>query len=172
MGDYAEQLVKNCAVVNCIVPLVRNAAPAVGAAITLKNHDHVTFVIQCGALAAVNAAVTITQDTAIAPTANVKALAFTQYWTNAANIASNVMVETVCASTFNLATAGATYVIEVDADSLDCTGTPATPIPPFDTLILNVAAGGAGDLLYNAVAILSKSRYAGASAAMSNVLID
>ena len=172
MGDYAEQMVKNCSIVNCIVPLVRNAAPAIGDAVSLKKNDHVTFVIQCGALAAVNAAVTITQDTAIAPTANVKALAFTHYFTNAADITSNVLVDTACASTFNLATAGATYVIEVDADSLDCTGTPATPIPPFDTVILGVGAGGAGDLLYSAVAILSKSRYSGASASMSNVLID
>lgn len=165
MGDYAEQLVKNAAVVWSIAPANYTGAAATGVAISMKHWDHATVIFTTGAWAGGTAAVTLTQDTSVTPTASVKALAFTHYYTNDAATGSNTLVDTTCASTFNLDTANAMYVIEIDADSLDAANN-------FDTFIVQVASPGANNDYYSACVILTKGRYVGASGTIKDATID
>ena len=166
MGDYAEQMVKNCAIVQAFPPIDTTGAAQSGTPISLKKFDHVTVIIQTGAWAGGVAAVTLTQDTSVTPTGGVQALAFTHYYTNQAAPGSNVFVDTACASTFNIAAiANCTYAIEVDTDTLDITN-------GFDCMRVEVASPGAAACLISATYICSKGRYAGASASIPDVTID
>ena len=167
MGDYAEQLVKNCAIVQAIPPADHNGLGArSGTPISLKGWDHCTIVIETGATNVATPAVTLTQDTSVTPTANVKALAFTHYYTNNAVPGSNAMVDTACASTFNMTVVdNVTYVIEIDADSLDADNN-------FDCLRVEVATCGANIWCFSADYILLKGRYTGATATIKDATID
>jgi len=167
MGDYAEQMVKNCAIVQAFPPIDTTGAIQTGTVISLKHHDHVTIIINQGAWAAGTPAVTLTQDTSCVGAPAVKALGFTHMYTNTAAPGSNVFVDTaVVANTFNLtAVANVTTVIEVDADTLDATN-------GFDCMNVVIASPGANADLISGTYILSKSRYAGAAAAMRDVTID
>ena len=167
MGDYAEQMVKNCAVVQAFPPIDTTGAIQTGTVINLKKFDHVTIIIDQGAWAAGTPAVTLTQDTSVAGAPAVKALAFTHMFTNTAAPGSNVFVDTaVVASTFDLtAVANVTTVIEVDTDSLDITG-------GFDCIGVVIQSPGANADLISGKYICSKGRYKGASANMPDVTID
>ena len=166
MADYAEQMVKNCAIKQAFPPIDTTGAIQTGTAISLKGWDHCTIILSTGAWAAGTSAVTLTQDTAITPTVDVKALAFTHYYTNVAAVGSNTMVDTACASTFNIAaTANADYVIEIDADTLDTANN-------FDCLRVICASPGANADLLAGVYILSKGRYVGASGTIKDATID
>lgn len=169
MGDYAEQLCKNAAIVQAIAP-ANLTAGANGTPISLKHWDHCTIIIQTGVWAGGNQAVTVTQDVGVVPTADVIALGFTHYFTNDAAVGSNTLVDTVCASTFNLDTANATYVIEIDADSLSDAMGAATGLP-YDCIRVVLAAVGQND--FGSVEyILTKGRYVGATATIKDATID
>lgn len=166
MGDYAEQMVNNTAIVQAVAPIDIEAAGATGTSISLKHWDHCTIIIQTGAWTAGNAACDLDQDTSVTPTGAVKTLAFTSYWTNDGAVGSNTLTKTACASTFNADVAAATYVIEIDADDLDADNN-------FDCLHLDIgdpASGGAN--LISAEYILTKGRYVGPSSTIKDVTID
>jgi len=161
-----EQLVKNCAIKQAFPPIDTTGAGQTGTPISMKGWDHCTIILSTGAWAAGTSAVTLTQDTSVTPTGDVKALAFTHYFTNVAAVGSNTMVDTTCASTFNIvATANADYVIEIDADTLDADN-------DFDCLRVLTATPGANADLLSGVYILSKGRYVGASASIKDATID
>jgi len=132
--------------------------------LSMKLYDKVQFVIMTGAWAAGTAAVTLEQGTDIAFGTN-KALGFTLMWTNNAAVASPQLVATaVVGNTFNVANvANATYIIEVDADTLDQDG-------GFDCVRLAIASPGANADFYCAYADLYTARYA--AAVMPSSVID
>lgn len=161
-----EQLVKNSGIKQCFPPIDTTGAGQTGTPISMKHWDHCTITISTGAWAGGTSAVTLTQDTSVTPTGAVKALAFTHYFTNVAAVGSNMMVDTACASTFNIAaTANADYVIEIDADTLDATN-------GFDCLRLVTASPGANADLLSATYICTKGRYVGASGTIKDFTID
>ena len=164
MGDYAEQMVKNCAVVQAFPPIDTINAAQVGTTISLKKFDHVTIIIEQGAWAGGTPAVTLDQELLVAGALNTQ-LAFTHMYTNTAAPGSNVFVDTaVVASTFNLtAVPNVTTVIEVDADSLT---------QPNTCIHVDIADPGANADLISCTYICSKGRYKGASATMPDVTID
>ncbi len=171
MGDYAEQLVKNCMVVQAIVPvdMVAGALNSVG--ISLKHWDHMTIVAQTGAIAGGTCAITLAQDTSVAWTSgDTIALGFTTVYTNEAAVASSVLLPVTVVSTDNLAVANAMYVIEVDADSLSQAMGAVSGLP-FDCVRIQLSAPAANDLVAVAC-ILSKGRYTGAPASMKDVFLD
>ncbi len=144
-------------------PANYTGAGSTGDVYCLKGYDQIQFVIMTGAWAAGTAAVTLLQGTDIAFATN-KALAFTRMWTNDAAVGSPILVETaVAANTFNLDTALATYIIEVDADSLDVDNV-------FDCIRLDVATPGANNDYYVVIADLYHARYA--AAVMPSSVID
>jgi len=129
-----------------------NATPSVGAYISMKAYESVVFVIQTGAWAAGTAAVTVNEATNVAAGA-AQALAFTEYWTNSAAVASANMVRTVCANTFNLINlANTLYALEITADTLSA---------GYDCISLAIATPGANADFYGAVAFGYRSRYQG-----------
>ena len=169
MGDYAEELSKNAAIVQAIGPIDITAG-ANGTPICMKHWDHCTVSIQTGVWTGGNCAISLTQDSSVTPTGDVIALPFTSYKTNDAAPGSNTLVDTVCASTFNVDTAASTYVIEVDADSLsDALG--AATGNPFDCL--RVVAGNPQQADFISIEyILTQGRYTGATATIKDATID
>ena len=141
---------------------INTACPAVE--ISMKLYDKLQFVIMTGAWAAGTPAVTLRQGTDIAFGAN-KAFGFTLMWTNNALVTSPQLVATaVVGNTFNIAaTANATYIIEVDADTLDQDN-------GFDCVRLDIASPGANIDFYVAYADLYTARYA--AAVMPSSVID
>jgi hypothetical protein len=133
-------------------PASYSGAAATAEYFSLKNYDHITFIVQTGAWAGGTAAVTINQATAVAGT-GAKALAFDWVWVDGVKTA-------VTSNTFNLAAANKLYVIEVDAASLDTNN-------GFDCLGLAIASPGANADFYGVTAILSGARDMGASPAAS-----
>lgn len=125
--------------------------------VSLKNFGHATIIIQTGAWAGGTAAVTLNQAKTVAGGSS-KALSFAKMWTNKAAVTSDLLTETaVVSDTFNLDTANAMYVIEVDAASLDLQN-------DFDCLQLAVASPGANADIYGAIFVLqAPNRYAGSS---------
>lgn len=142
--------------VQLIPPANYTGAASTDVYISTKNTPHVTIVIQTGAWAGGTAAVTLLQATAVAGTSS-KALAFDTMYTNSGDTTKDTLVSTaVTSNTFNLSVANATYVIEVDAASLDTANS-------FDCLAVHVATPGANNDYYNALAILMQARYSGSS---------
>lgn len=128
-------------------------AAATAKYVSLKGYHRITIIIQTGAWAGGTAAVTINQATDVSAT-GAKALAFTKYWTDDA--LAGTLVETACASTFNLDTANSLYVIEVDASTLDLANL-------FDCLTVAIASPGANNDFYGVVYALTEPRYAQAT---------
>lgn len=146
-------------------PADYNAAPSVGAYISMKGYQSVMFVITTGAWAAGTAVVTINEATNIAA-GGAQALAFTEYWTNAAAAASANLVRTVCANTFTMINqANTLYAVEITADSL-------TTNTGYDCISLAIASPGAHADLYSAIAIGFRTRYQGNTATMINPLAN
>jgi hypothetical protein len=126
--------------------------------LSMKNYQHVAWIINTGLWPAGTAAVTLAQATTVSGTST-KALAFSWMWVNTAALIDTFTKTAVTSNTFNLDTAGLTYVVEVDASDCDVTG-------GFDCVALLVASPGANADLYNIVAVLgntSTSRYPGAT---------
>jgi len=132
--------------------------------LSMKLYDKAQIVIMTGPWAAGTAAVTLEQGTDIAFGTN-KALGFTLMWTNSALVASPQLVATaVAANTFDVANvANATYIIEVDADSLDQDN-------GYDCIRLAIASPGAHADYYVAYADLYTARYA--AGVMPSSVID
>lgn len=169
MGDYAEHLSSNAAIVAAIQPAQYGwAAGATGVAISVKDWDHITVIIEtgAGAFGAVPnpEAVTLTQDVSVTPTAAVKALPFTRYFTNEANVASSTLVGIACASAFPLLAANAIYAIEVDADVLDADNR-------FTSMRLQISDAQKFEM-YGAKYILTKGRFIGPVGDMHNARLD
>tara|TARA_Y100000310_G_scaffold344956_1_gene460758 strand:+ start:9073 stop:9555 length:483 start_codon:yes stop_codon:yes gene_type:complete len=104
-----------------VAPIDINGGATGGDAVSMKNHDHLTIVIQCGVLGAATPAVTLQQSTAVAE-GDGKSLGFSTMWTNAADIGSTDLVKTaVTSDTFDIAATadGGMYIIEVPGDTLD-----------------------------------------------------
>ena len=118
---YAEQLVKNCPVAQAVPPQNMQLQTGItGTAVSLRQTDHASVIIQTGAWDPdTTAAVIVYEDTSVVPTV-AKQLIFEKYLTNDANVASSTLLETACVGTFNLDTANAMYVIPIDGDQLDC----------------------------------------------------
>ena len=169
MAGYAEHLSSNAALVAAIPPAQYGwAAGATGVAISVKDWDHITVIIETGA-GAFGAipnpeAVTLTQDVSVTPTAAVKALPFTKYFTNEANVANPALVEIACTSGFALLAANAIYAIEVDADTLDADNR-------FTSMRLQISDAQKFEM-YGAKYILTKGRFVGPVGDMHNARID
>ena len=135
-----------------VLPKDITGAAQVGDYISLKNYQHLTIVIVQGAWAGGTSAVTLTQATAVAGTAE-KALAFTKRWTKV-GVTGTTFVETaVAANTFDLPNVANTInVIEIDADMLDVNN-------GFDCVALQTATPGANADLLMALYILHGARY-------------
>lgn len=132
--------------------------------LSLKNYNHITYVIKTGAWAAGTAAVTLLQATAVAGTGS-KALAFgfPFVWISTVATADTQTKTAVVSNTFNLDTANTVYVVEVDAASLDVTNN-------FDCIRLAIASPGANADFYDTTAFLGSARYK--QAALPSAIID
>jgi hypothetical protein len=119
--------------------------------VSMKNYNHLTVVITCGAWAATSA-VTLTQSTSVAAGSE-KALTFTQHFANADTTATDTLtaVDTT-AGTFTIAAANTMYVIEVDAMDLDQDAS-------FDVVCCKLATPGGNSDLVSVLYILSEPRY-------------
>lgn len=151
-------LVENQKVVPISPPKSYSSIAAAVVWLSLKNYEHVTWIINTGLWPAGTAAVTVNQAKAVAGTSS-KAVAFASMWVNTAALADTYTKTAVTSNTFNLDTAGLTYIVEIEADALDVTG-------GFDCVSIAVASPGANADLYNIVAILGSntmSRYPGAT---------
>jgi hypothetical protein len=153
-------LCQDCKIVEAIAPIDTTGAAQTGNHVSLKGYDHCTIIIQTGAWAGGTSAVTVQQSTVVAGTDD-KALTFTAYYTNDGATATDTLTSTACSSTFNLDTANAMYVIEIDAASLDTDNN-------FDCIELNTATPGANADLVSAVYVLSKGRYKTGATALTD----
>ena len=166
MGNYAEQLVKNCPIVQGVPPQnMQVFTSIVGTGVSLRQTDHASVIIQTGAWDPdTAAAVIVYEDTSVVPTV-AQRLMFTRYWTNSANPASSELVETACVGTFDLDTANATYVIEIDGDDL-------TAWQNYDCIrvMIGVAVGLKVNAYVSAMYVLGKTRHGGAT--MMDATID
>lgn len=118
--------------------------------ISMKYYDYITFHIGTGAWAGGTAAVSLTQDTNITPTASVKALGFSYQWTGAAG--GDLTKTAVVANTFNLSAAAQQHIIVVEADTLDAANS-------FDVINLVIASPGANNDFYSVAAWCHAARY-------------
>jgi hypothetical protein len=147
------RLVDNCGIEVAAVPVDTTGAAVSGDYYSLKNYNHITFIICQGAWAGGTPAVTLKQATAVAGTGE-KALSFTKYWSKVAITGTTFTETTVSSDTFNLtATANTVTVIEVDAATLDVSG-------GFDCVRVNIASPGSNADLIAVVAILGGPRFA------------
>ncbi len=141
-------------------PFDYTGAPMVAYYVSLKNAEQITFIIQTGAWAAGTAAVTIMESIDVLGSGTPQALTFTAYWTGTA--ASGVLVETVCASTFDLDTANSLYVIPIHSATL-------TLADDYDCVTLAIGNAGGNDL-YSVAYVLEGLRYA--QATPPSVIVD
>lgn len=170
MGDYAEQLTRNGMICNVVPPIDLTIGAQSGRPVSLKGWDHLTVIAHCGAIVAGTSALTLTQDVAIAPTADVLALGFTAVYTNEAAPTVSTLLPVVVVNTEAMATTNAVYVIEVDADSLtDVLG--ATTGLRYDCVRCELSGPGNNDLI-QVTFVLTKGRYAGPPADMKDVYLD
>lgn len=131
--------------------------------VSLENYNHCTIILQCGAWAGGTAAVTVNQATDTAA-ASAKALGFGIQFTNRSNTSTDTLVETtVTSNTFNLNTANAVYVIELDAATLDVRNS-------FNSIAVEIGSPGVNADLYSVTYILSQPRYASQVSSMPSAL--
>lgn len=143
-------LVENDKVIQAIAPTDWTGAPSTGDYVSMKNYRHLSIIIISGAWAAGTSAITLTQSLTVAAGSE-KALGFSWQWNDVA--ATGTLVKTaVTANTFTIGTASKTWVIEVDASSLDKANN-------FDVVTVKGASPGVNADLYGAIYILSNSRY-------------
>ncbi len=150
-------LVENQKVVPIAAPKSYSSIAAASVWLSLKNYEHVAWIINTGAWAGGTAAVTLSQATAVAGTGS-KAIAFSSMWVNTVALADTFTKTAVVSNTFNLDTAGLCYIVELESDTLDVSG-------GFDCAQIAVASPGANADFYNIVAVLGAlhmSRYPGA----------
>lgn len=147
------------------VPIDTTGAAVTGDYYSLKNYNHITFIITQGAWAGGTPAVTLKQASDVAGTGE-KALSFTKMWTKTGLTGTKFTETAVTSDTFNLtATANTITVLEIDADDLDLAN-------DFDCVRFAIASPGANADLISAVAILSGPRFAGASTDMPDPKAD
>lgn len=152
----ANLLVEIGAPINIIVPANYTGAAGVPDIVSMKNYHHLTFIVQTGAWAGGTAAVTLSQCQDVSAT-GAKALGLSYMWTNDGAVASDVLVKTaVVGDTFNIDTANAMYVVEVEDVDLDVANS-------FDCVRFNVASPGANNDYYGVTCIPSVPRYAAAT---------
>lgn len=134
--------------------------------VSFKDYNHATVIIQTGAWAGGTAAVTLKQATDVAGT-GAKALSFAKMWTNDGDTTSDSLAEIAVASdTFNLDTANAMYVVEIDATDLDLANA-------FDCLRVDVASPGANADYYGVTIVLGhNARFGGNVALLPSALVD
>ncbi len=136
------------------VPIDANGAGLTGDYYSLKNYNHITFVIQQGAWAGGHAAVTFKQASDVAGTGE-KALTVTPafQWQRVALTGTTWTKTAITAGTFNLGTtANTTTVVEVSAACLDLAN-------GFDCIRLALATVGANADLICIMAFLSQARF-------------
>lgn len=142
-------VVQNFGIVEAFPPADNNAGVN-GNYVSMKFNNHATVIIQTGALANIDGTIALGQATNAAG-AGAAALAFARYWTNAAAVATSVLVETA-AATFDLAVANAMYVIEVDATSL-------LVATNYDYIRVELGASAGGACLSSALYLMTQTRY-------------
>jgi hypothetical protein len=157
------RLATKAVIAQTVPPANYTGAASTDVYVSTRNGPHVTFIIQTGAWAGGTAAVTLLQATTVGA-GSAKALAFDTMYTNATDTTTSLLVSTaVVSNTFNLSVANATYVVEVDASSLDAANN-------FDCVTLHVATPGSNNDYYGVVAVLAPDRYIGTNP--PNVLVD
>lgn len=127
--------------------------------VSLKDWQHVTFLIYSGAWAAGTAAVTLNQGTAVAGTGTTS-LPFAYQYT----ATTPALVKTAVASdTFNVAAASTLHVVEVDASELT---------EGYDCVNMAIASPGSNADFYAVIAIMSKPRYPAQTAVQTSSIAD
>lgn len=157
------RLIDNYGIEVAAVPIDTTGAAVTGDYYSLKNYNHVTFIIMQGAWAGGTPAVTLKQATDVAGTGE-KALSFSRYWVKTGLTGTTYTETAVSSDTFNLAaTANRITVIEVDAATLDVAN-------GFDCVRIGIASPGANADLICVCAILGGARYP--QALMSDAKVD
>lgn len=150
-----KRMVENFKFVMSNVPVDIANAAVTGDYVSMKNYDHLTIVLQFGAVGT-GTALTLKQSTNVGNTlSDEKALGYSKIWINVGNTTDTLTETVVTSDTYTVAdTPSNLYVIEVDGASLDVNN-------GFDCVRMNLAAG-AGTTLLSVLYILSNSRYSGA----------
>lgn len=146
-------MVDKCAMVLVTNPQDMTGTGFTGNVVSLKNHEHVTFIIMVGSYAGGTPAITLTQGTSVSMGTSKSFTNYDYNWRSAAN--SNVLTRAdVTSGTFNLAADddGKIIVIEIDASQLDVQN-------GYDCIRLDCATPGSNADLIAVLAILSGSRY-------------
>ena len=162
MYGFNGLLAKAAKFVFITAPADYDAAAATEEWISMKGYEKVCFVIQTGAWAGGTAAVTLQQGTAVAGS-DAKPLSFTKMFTNDGATSTDTLTETtVSSNTFNLDTANALYLIEVNNAMLDVD-------EGFDCVNLSIAAAsGSNADFYSAIAVCYGNRFEPGISAITN----
>lgn len=148
-AGFTDRLLREVQVVQISPPKDHNGVAAVTERVSLKDWDHVTFVILSGAWAGGAAALTLQEASDVAGTGE-QQLALANMYTNKAAPTSPALVKTAVASdTFDVDTANAMWMVEVEAAELS---------EGFPVVRPALATPGANADLYTVFAILSKPR--------------
>ncbi len=115
--SISSRLIERCDPERAFGPLNITGAATAGAWNRMVGH-RMLIVLQTGAWAGGSSAITLEQATAAAGTGN-KALGMTRVWKKTNGLFSEVAV---ASNTFDVDTANALYVIEVQSDELDVNG--------------------------------------------------
>ena len=160
------RLVDNMKFVMSNVPVDINNNAVTGDYVSMKNYDHLTIILQFGAVGT-GTALTLKQATDVGNSlSDEKALGFSKIFTNVGNTTDTLTEVAVTSNTYTVGDAPSNlYVVEVDAASLDVNN-------GFDCVRMNLAAG-AGTTLLAVLYILSNSRYAGSQASnLPSAILD
>ena len=120
--------------------------------ISLKQYSRCRFIVDTGAWAAGNAAVTLKQAINVSGSSSA-ALAFAEYWTGTGDTLTKT---TATSNTFNLAAANTKYVIEVNDKQLSSTAGGVKR----DCVSMAIGVAGGADF-YAVIAELYGARYEG-----------
>lgn len=134
-----------------IEPKNWTGAASTGDYASMKLYARCAIVIQTGAWAAGSSAITLEQATAVAGTGT-KALGFSWQWNDEA--ATGTFVKTaVTSDTFLIDTANKTYIIDIQASTLDVANS-------FDCITVKGATPGANADFYGAMYYMYEPRFA------------
>lgn len=135
-------------IVQLIPPFNATGSASTDVYITTKNAPAVAFIIQTGAwVTSATAAVTLLQSAGVNGASN-KACEMDWVYTNAGNTSLSIInATTVVSNTFNLTTANATYVVELDCATMDINN-------GYDCVAIHVATPGSNSCVYGVCAVL------------------
>ena len=146
-----DAIVQENKLVNVLHPAALSSV-ATGDYISMKNYQHVSFIVSVGALTTGSLLQIKEAKDASATSATV--IDPGHYWVSGTSPSDTMTKTSTASSATAITTANKTYTVELDGSQLS---------DAFDWVTLYVASSTAASMLTGAVAVLSKPRYAAAA---------